>query len=120
MTNIKEVLATNLKKFRRVRGWSQAVLAEKIGTSIQYIWMMETKGKYPSAEMIHKLSKAFEIDPTELFYKEIDMSAAMKEFQKVTVEDLGELIVRFIKDFLDEKVRELEEKTGENNQNIKK
>ena len=50
MTNIREVLALNLKKHRQARGWSQAKLAEKVGTSTHYIGMLETKTKFPSGE----------------------------------------------------------------------
>jgi transcriptional regulator with XRE-family HTH domain len=113
MTDIREVLASNLKKHRRIRGWSQAKLAEKIGTSTQYIGTLETKGKFPSLEMVHKLAKALGIDPTELFYKEIDPVTAMKNSQKAAVEDLGESVVRLIKGFFDEKARELDGETGE-------
>jgi transcriptional regulator with XRE-family HTH domain len=113
MTNIREVLASNLKKHRYARGWSQAKLAEKIGTSTQYIGTLEIKGKFPSSEMIHKLAKALGIDPTELFYKEIDPVAVMKNSKKAAIEDLGESVGRLIQDFFDEKARELDEETGE-------
>ena len=65
MTNIRDVLAANIKKYRYDRGWSQAVLAEKSGTSTKYIGLLETKNKFPSSEMIHKLASALGIDPTE-------------------------------------------------------
>jgi hypothetical protein len=81
---------------------------------------METKGKFPSSEMVHKLAKALGIDPTELFYKKIDPVTAMKDSQKAAVEDLGESVVRLIKVFFDEKVRELEAETGENDQSAEK
>jgi len=72
MTDIRTVLADNLKRFRHDRGWSQMKLAEKIGTSPHYIGMMEIKHNFPSSEMIQKLASALGIDPTELFLKEID------------------------------------------------
>jgi transcriptional regulator with XRE-family HTH domain len=52
MTNIRELLASNLKSFRAARGWSQAKLAEKAGTSTQYLGMIETKIKFPSSQML--------------------------------------------------------------------
>jgi transcriptional regulator with XRE-family HTH domain len=116
MTNIREVLASNLKKHRYARGWSQAKLAEKIGTSTQYIGTLEIKGKFPSSEMIHKLAKALGIDPTELFYKEIDPVRAMKNSKKAAIEDLGESVTQLIKGFFAEKARELDEEAGEKGQ----
>jgi len=110
MTNIREVLAANLKKYRQARGWSQAKLAEKTGTSTQYIGMLEIKGKFPSSEMIHKLAAALGIDPTELFSLEIDPETIIKNYQKAVIEDIGEEVNKLVADFFTEKVQKLDEK----------
>jgi len=109
MTNIREVLAANLKKHRQARGWSQAKLAEKTGTSTQYIGMLEIKGKFPSSDMVHKLAAALGIDPTELFYKEADPKTAIRKTKKIIIEDLGEEVNQLIADFFTEKARKLGE-----------
>jgi transcriptional regulator with XRE-family HTH domain len=113
MTNIREVLAANLKKYRQARGWSQAKLAEKTGTSTQYIGMLEIRGKFPSSEMIHKLAATLGIDPTELFYKETDPQITIKNAQKAVIEDIGEEVNKLVADFFAEKVGKLDEKTKE-------
>jgi transcriptional regulator with XRE-family HTH domain len=107
-------LAANLKKHRQARGWSQAKLAEKTGTSTHYIGMLETKVKFPSSEMIQKLASALVIDPTELFSKGIDPAETIKNSQKAAFMDVGEAMSRFIADFVAEKMRELDEEIGEN------
>jgi transcriptional regulator with XRE-family HTH domain len=107
MTNIREILASNLKKFRQARGWSQAVLAEKAETSTNYIGLLENTVKFPSSEMIQKLACALGIDPTDLFSREIDPLATMRNFQKAALEDMYELLGRLIS----EKIQELDEKT---------
>jgi transcriptional regulator with XRE-family HTH domain len=112
MTNIREVLAANLRKYRQARGWSQAKLAEKTGTSAQYIAVLEIQGKYPSSEMIHKLAAALLIDPTELFFKEIDPETVIRNTQKAVIEDIGEAVNQVITDFFEEKVKKLDEETG--------
>jgi len=109
MTNIRELLATNIKSFRAVRGWSQAKLAEKTGTSTQYIGMIETKIKFPSSSMIERLGKALGIDPAELFYRKIDPETIRKNAQKAVIEDFGEAFCNMINDFVVEKVNELDE-----------
>jgi len=110
MTDIREVLASNLKKFRQVRGWSQAKLAEKTGTSTQYIGMLEIMGKFPSSEMVHKLANALGVESPELFYKEIDPETAIRNSQKVAIEDIGEEVNQLITDFFTGKVQKLERK----------
>jgi len=109
MTDIREVLALNLKKYRQARRWSQAKLAEKTGTSTQYIGMLEIKGKFPSSSMVHKLAAALGIDPTELFYKEIDPETVFKNSQKAIIEDISEEVNRLVSNFFIEKARKLNE-----------
>jgi transcriptional regulator with XRE-family HTH domain len=113
MTNIREVLAANLKKHRQARGWSQAKLAEKVGTSTQYIGTLEIKGKFPSSEMIQKLAAALGIDPTELFHKEINPKTAIRKSQKAVIEDIGEEVSQLVTDFFTEKLQKLEKKIKE-------
>ena len=107
MTNIRDVLAGNLKQFRQARGWSQAFLAEKAETSTNYIGMLENSVKFPSSEMVQRLAYALEIDPTDLFSKEIDPVSTMKKYQKAALEDTKVLLDRLI----NEKIQQLEEKS---------
>jgi hypothetical protein len=43
--------------------------------------MLEIQGKFPSSEMVQKPATVLSIDPTELFSKEIDPAAALKNRQ---------------------------------------
>jgi len=70
--------------------------------------MMEIQGKFPSSDMIQKLAAALSIDPTELFYKEIDPVTARKNSQKAALEDIGEAVNRLVTGFFAEKLQELE------------
>ena len=110
MTNIRDVLAANLKQFRQARGWSQAYLAEKTETSTNYIGMLENSVKFPSSEMVQRLAYALDIDPTDLFSKEIDPISTMKRYQKAALEDIQVLLNRLI----NEKIQQLEEKSPKN------
>jgi transcriptional regulator with XRE-family HTH domain len=92
MTDIKDVVATNIKKFRVARGWSQAYLAEKADVSPNYIGMLENKIKYPSPNMVNKLSIALDIDPTELFFKEIDPVSIANSYRKAALNDIYKFI----------------------------
>jgi transcriptional regulator with XRE-family HTH domain len=107
MTNIKDVLAANLKQFRQARGWSQAFLAEKTETSTNYIGMLENSVKFPSSEMVHKLAYALGIDPTDLYSNKIDPISTMKKYQKAALEDIHVLLGCLI----NEKIQQLEEKS---------
>ena len=105
MTDIRDVFADNLKKFRQARGWSQAFLAEKAEISTNYIGILENAVKFPSSEMIQKLALALEIDPTDLFAKEINPIITMKKNQKEALLAVGGMLGSIITD----KIRKLDE-----------
>ena len=67
MTKIQQVLAENLRKFRKIHGLTQEQLAEKAGTSTNYIGTIEIGKKYPSPQMLEKLADALEIDSLMFF-----------------------------------------------------
>jgi transcriptional regulator with XRE-family HTH domain len=67
MTDIRDLLAENIKKFRKIRGFSQEMLAEKADTSTTHIGMIETSKKYPSPRMLTRIAGALGIDTPELF-----------------------------------------------------
>ena len=61
-----DLLASNLKKIRIEKGLSQEDLAEKIGSTRQYISNVEN-GKTLSLKMIDKIVEALGIEAAELF-----------------------------------------------------
>jgi transcriptional regulator with XRE-family HTH domain len=67
MTDIRELLANNIKKYRKIRGFSQENLAEKAKTSLTHIGMIEIGRKFPSVKMLEKIADALGIDTPELF-----------------------------------------------------
>jgi transcriptional regulator with XRE-family HTH domain len=56
MTSTKSLLSFNIKKRRLILRISQVALAEKVGTSTQYIGQ---KKKFPSSEMIERIAEVF-------------------------------------------------------------
>jgi len=70
MTDIRELLAKNIKRFRKIRGFSQEILAEKAFTSTTHIGMIEIGKKFPSPKMLEQIAEALGVDTPELFTKE--------------------------------------------------
>ncbi|MDR1617517.1 MAG: helix-turn-helix domain-containing protein [Treponema sp.] len=104
MTNIRDLLAKNMKAYRRALGLSQAKLAERANTSTHYIGMIETKNKFPSPEMLERLALALGIDTIEMFSEGSSLPETLKDYRKTALEDIRGLMERFI----DEKLKELE------------
>jgi transcriptional regulator with XRE-family HTH domain len=67
MTNIRKLLAQNLRKYRTDKGLSQVVLAKKAKTAAHYILMIENARSWPTPEVIERLAAALEIDSAQLF-----------------------------------------------------
>ena len=81
MTNLKALLSANIKERRKFLGLSQAVLAEKVGTSTHYIGQIEQQNRFPSYDMMGKLAVALEFDTTDLFSKGLYSDKAIQQFQ---------------------------------------
>ena len=96
MTNIRDLLAKNMKAYRNALGLSQAKLAEKVDTSTHYIGMIETKNKFPSPEMLERIALALEIDTMDLFSTETNLPEKIKTYRKAAFRDIKGLLGQFI------------------------
>lgn len=72
--NIYDQIAKNIKKYRKEAGITQAVLAERVGVSHEFIRRIESKkgAKTFSIDTIWKISLAENIDVGKLFEIDID------------------------------------------------
>ena len=100
MTNIRDILAQNMKAYRNAYGFSQAKLAEKVDTSTHYIGMIETKKNFPSPEMLERIAAALGIDTVDLFSTEKNLPKAIKASRRAALKDIKILVGRFIDDKL--------------------
>lgn len=67
MTKLQECLAQNMKYYRKLRHLTQESLAERIGSSTNYIGIIEIGGSFPSPQMIEKIADALEVPSPKLF-----------------------------------------------------
>ena len=67
--DIYKIVAINIKKYRIIAGITQAMLAEKIGVSHEFIRRIESKKgpKTFSVDTIYKISLALNITMNDLF-----------------------------------------------------
>ena len=72
--NIYEQIARNIKKYRHEAGITQAVLAERVGVSHEFIRRIESKKgvKTFAVNKIWKMSLALNIEVGKLFEIDID------------------------------------------------
>ena len=93
MTDIRQVLAANMKKYRKIQGISQAKLAERINTATNYIAMIEIGKKFPSPNMLERIAQALNVDTPELFTTQTVafMPLLNKSMERLHQDILGDL-----------------------------
>jgi len=67
MTDLRKVLASNMKFYRKKLGISQAKLAEKADITDNYIALIETGKRFPSVEILERIAAVLQKDTVELF-----------------------------------------------------
>ena len=70
--NLYYLVSQNIKKQRKIKGWTQVKLAMKSNISVDYLKKIETKSgcdKQFSLDTVQKIAKALDIDAKDLFNK---------------------------------------------------
>ncbi|GHU03983.1 transcriptional regulator [Spirochaetia bacterium] len=92
MADIKEVLAANLKEYRRKRGLTQEKLAEQAEMSLHYLAMLELARKFPSGEMLERLAKALNIETHQLMEVSASPEEALERLHQSIVTDIRQVM----------------------------
>jgi transcriptional regulator with XRE-family HTH domain len=72
MTQLRQILASNIKKYRALWGLSQMKLAEKADAAPNYIAMIETGRKFPSDRLLERIAQALNVSAVDLFSRQSD------------------------------------------------
>ena len=108
VTNLKDLLASNIKVYRCRLGISQAKLAEKIDISTNYVASIEAKRRFPSVDILEKIALALEIDTPLLF----SMKPARDEDLKLLKAELISELETLVGDFFATKIEQTKIRTG--------
>lgn len=71
--NLYQLVARNIKKYRKLKGYTQVKLAMESNISVDYLKKIETKSgctKQFSLDTVQKIANALNISPKELFEEE--------------------------------------------------
>jgi transcriptional regulator with XRE-family HTH domain len=105
MRKIRDILAENLKKNRRLKGLSQEQLAEKADVSSHYVAMVETCKTFPKPEMLERFAITLDIEPYQLFAVENDPNDPNERLYEKIVTEMKHMALD-IKQSIKETVRE--------------
>ena len=64
---VREIFRSNLKYYRKQKGLTQEQLAEAISCNSKYVSEIESRSKFPSAEVIDAIAAALGIPVSRLF-----------------------------------------------------
>ena len=67
MTHIQEVFISNLRYYRKTKGFTQLSFSEAIGLSPNYLNAVEKGKNFPSPEVLQRIVDVLKILPFELF-----------------------------------------------------
>jgi transcriptional regulator with XRE-family HTH domain len=98
MASIREVLAANLKEYRRRNGFSQDKLAEMADISSQYLATVETCRKFPTPEVLDRLAAALGIETHLLFKVSATPAEALERLRQSVVNDIKQVVRETIKE----------------------
>ena len=96
---LRHILASNIRERRYVLGLSQMKLAEAADISPAYVAMIELEKNFPSDDVLERIAKALDMDPTELFSKACYPIEAVKELHKSVLADFEQVVKSHIEKF---------------------
>lgn len=98
---LRECLSLNLKKYRKIKGWSQFELAEKAEISEQTVNSIEGLRLWPSDKTLAKIANALEIEMYRLFIpQKITLeSESITELKHAVVKTVETLVRNTLQDW---------------------
>lgn len=91
---LRETLSQNLKKYRKIKGWSQFELAEKAEISEQTVNSIEGLRLWPSDKTLAKMANVLEVEMYRLF---VPQKLAM---QSESIAELKHAVVKTVENLV--------------------
>jgi transcriptional regulator with XRE-family HTH domain len=91
-SNIRDILAANMKENRRRCGLSQEKLAEKAGISTPFVAMIEVSRKFPTPDVLDRIANALDIKTWQLFAVPASPEEAMERLRRDIVSEIRQAV----------------------------
>ena len=70
MADLKDIVAINVRRLRREKGWTQEDLAERVRLSVRYLGQIERAQASMSVTVLGRIAEALEIEPANLMERQ--------------------------------------------------
>lgn len=104
-TNVLQIFAQNLRKYRKRAGFTQKQLSERLEISQKHLSFIETGSQFASASLIDKICDELKISCGELFASEKDVN--IREVNMICTMIQNIISPQFLN--LEEKIEKLEQ-----------
>jgi len=91
-TDVRNVLASNIKRIRLGAGLSQRELAKKAGLVINFVNDLEKGKKWVSANTLNQLSEALGVEPVHFFLYQDQWDTAEKQQYATALKEINKKI----------------------------
>jgi transcriptional regulator with XRE-family HTH domain len=91
-SNIRDILASNIKENRKKCGFSQEKLAEKAGISTPFVAMIEVSRKFPTPDVLDRIAGALNIKTYQLFAVPASPEEAMEQLRRDIVREIKQTV----------------------------
>jgi transcriptional regulator with XRE-family HTH domain len=108
MTNLREILAHNLKKKRQNCGFSQAKLAEMVNVSTHHIATIETARNYPTLDLVERMANVLDIEIYELFINPLSPPEEMERLYQVVAQNIEQVVAEAVGKAIKEQYKDKE------------
>jgi len=105
MTNLRKILAHNLKKKRKNCGFSQAKLAEMVNVSTHHIATIETARNYPTLDLVERMANVLNIEIYELFINPLSPHEEMERLYQSVAKNIEQVVADAIEKSLPAKCK---------------
>lgn len=95
--DIKKIFGQNVKKYRKISGYTQMQLAEILDIEQKHVSFIESGNSFPSAGLIMKIADKFGIPPKNLFDFE----------EPLTINQLKQNIIYMVNNSSDEDITKI-------------
>jgi len=99
MTDLRQILAINMKHYRKTLGLSQAKLAEIVNVTDNYIALIETGKRFPSVTMLTRFAAALQIDTLDLFSIKPAAASLKNSLKSNILTDIEEILTIRLNEF---------------------
>lgn len=89
MTDNKKILGKRIKQLRKLAGFTQDDLAERIGIETGSLSGIESGRNFPSMNTVEKISNALKVELRALF--DFDRTLSVQEMKRFIIENIDRL-----------------------------